>query len=301
MRFAKYHGLGNDFILVDLRNEQKVAGQPWPEDEDVVRALCDRHFGVGADGVLPILPAQSDGAHARMRVLNADGGEAEMCGNGLRCVVKYLYDRDADLRRERLVIDTGAGALACNVTAEGDTARTVTVDMGRPRLERAEIPMTGPAQEHCLEQPLDVGGRSMKITAVSMGNPHAIDFVDETGAELRALAESIGPLVEVHDWFPRKTNVEFARMHSPTDIELLVWERGVGITHACGTGACATAVAACKTGRAKPGTEISVRLLGGPLAITVAEDYSTVFMRGPASHVFDASADLPRALAATRP
>ena len=161
--------------------------------------------------------------------------------------------------------------------------------------------MTGPAEERCTEMPLSLGGRDMRITAVSMGNPHAIDFVDESGAPLRALAESVGPLVEVHDWFPNKTNVEFAKVHSPTDIELLVWERGCGITHACGTGACATAVAACLTGRAEPGTEINVRLLGGPLAITVAADYSTVYMRGPARHVFDAQADLRGALAAARP
>lgn len=301
MRFAKYHGLGNDFVVVDLRGAQRDGDAPWPEDEPVVRALCDRQFGVGADGVLPILPPVSDGADARMRVLNADGSEAEMCGNGLRCVAKYLYERDPALRRDRLVIDTGAGALACDMTAEDGRVATVTVNMGRPRLTRGEIPMTGPAGERCLGAPLEVGGRELAIHAVSMGNPHAIAFVDETGAALRALAERVGPSVEHHAWFPQRTNVEFARVHGPTSIELVVWERGCGITSACGTGACATAVAACLADHARPGTEIEVRLLGGPLYITVADDYSTVFMRGPAAHVFDADADLRAVLAAARP
>jgi len=292
VRFSKYHGLGNDFVVVDLRGAQPVDGEPWPEDPDVVRALCARQFGVGADGVLPILPPVTDGAHARMRVLNADGGEAEMCGNGLRCVAKYLYERDPKLRHDPLRIDTGAGLLSCAMTVDGDTVASVTVDMGRPRLQRAEIPMTGPAGERCLAVPLALDGRTLAITAVSMGNPHAIAFVDETGPALRALAERHGPAVEHHAWFPQRTNAEFAHVVGPTEIELVVWERGCGITLACGTGACATAVAACLAGHSQPGKEIEVKLLGGSLAITVAEDYGTVFMRGPATHVFDADADL---------
>jgi diaminopimelate epimerase len=224
-----------------------------------------------------------------MRVLNADGGEAEMCGNGLRCVAKYLYERDPALHQDALTIDTGAGLLRCDMTVEDGAVQSVTVDMGRPRLTRGEIPMSGPAEERCLDAAHDSG---YSFTGVSMGNPHAIAFVDESGDALRALAENVGPGVETDAWFPQKTNVEFAKIHSPTDIELVVWERGCGITLACGTGACATAVAACLNGHAQPGTEITVRLLGGSLAITVAEDYSTVYMRGPASHVFDAELDL---------
>jgi len=297
VRFTKYHGLGNDFVVVDLRSESPA---PSPEDPEVVRALCDRQFGVGGDGVLAILPAVTAGADARMRVLNADGGEAEMCGNGLRCVVKHLWERDETLRKPALTIDTGAGPLTCQVDGDG-VADVVTVDMGRPRLTRGEIPMTGPESERCVEVPLTVGGRELRLTGVSMGNPHAIAFVDETGAALRTLAETVGPTVETHDWFPRKANVEFARLHSESEIELVVWERGVGITLACGTGACATAVAACLTGRAKLDAEILVRLLGGDLTIRVAPDYSAVFMTGPAARVFEADIDLSAALAVARP
>jgi diaminopimelate epimerase len=290
--FSKYHGLGNDFIVVDLRAE---AGEvPTP---DVVRALCDRRHGIGADGVLPILPATGD-ADARMRVLNADGSEAEMCGNGLRCVVKHLWERDpalahrAQARDGVLRIETGAGVLGCQAHAHHGRIEAVTVDMGRPQLDRAAIPMTGPAGERCIEAPLTVAGASLAVTAVSMGNPHAVVFVDAAGPALRALAEAVGPSIEHLDWFPRRTNAELAHVHSPTEIELVVWERGCGITLACGTGACATAVAACLTGRARAGTEMAVRLPGGTLGITVAEDHHTVWMRGPAVHVFDGTVNL---------
>jgi diaminopimelate epimerase len=293
MYFSKYHGLGNDFIVVDLRAGASAVPAP-----DVVRALCDRRHGIGADGVLPILPVTGD-ADARMRVLNADGSEAEMCGNGLRCVVKHLWERDPALasraqgRDGVLRIETGAGVLACQAHARHGRIEAVTVDMGRPQLDRAAIPMTGPAGERCIEAPLTVAGVSLAVTAVSMGNPHAVAFVDASGPALRALAEAVGPIIEHLDWFPRRTNAEFAHVHGPTEIELVVWERGCGITLACGTGACATAVAACLTGRARAGTELSVHLPGGTLGITVAEDLRTVWMRGPAVHVFDGEVDLP--------
>jgi diaminopimelate epimerase len=286
VRFAKYHGLGNDFLVVDLRGGDEATARS-AQDPAVVERLCARHTGVGGDGVLALLPPVTPGAHARMRVLNADGSEAEMCGNGVRCVVKYLHERDPALRLPELTIDTGAGPLTCAVTPGDGNADTVTVDMGRPRLARAEIPMTGPATERCTGVPLAVEGRSLSITAVSMGNPHAVAFVSETGPALRALAEAVGPTIERHPWFPNRTNVELARIDGPDHIELVVWERGCGITLACGTGACATAVAACLAGHASPGREIRVSLPGGDLAITVAPDYSTVHMRGPARHVFD--------------
>jgi diaminopimelate epimerase len=292
--FSKYHGLGNDFIVVDLRAEAGAVPAP-----DVVRALCDRRHGIGADGVLPILPATGD-ADARMRVLNADGSEAEMCGNGLRCVVKHLWERDptlGDRAHERggvLRIDTGAGVLSCQAHTHHGRVEAVTVDMGRPQLGRAAIPMTGPAGDPCIEAPLTVARTSLAVTAVSMGNPHAVAFVDAAGPALRALAEAVGPSIEHHDWFPRRTNAELAHVHGPSEIELVVWERGCGITLACGTGACATAVAACLTGRARAGSEIAVHLPGGALAITVAEDHRTVWMRGPAVHVFDGTAPLAR-------
>ncbi len=295
LEFAKYQGLGNHFVVVDLRRGEPT---PTPNEARAAERLCEPHFGAGADGVLPILPATVPDADARMRVLNADGSEAEMCGNGLRLVVKHLYDRDPSMRKPVLRIETGAGVLACSVTAGADgLADTVSVEMGRPRLTRGEIPMTGAATERCIEQPIDIAGRETPITAVSMGNPHAITFVSETGAALRTLAEKFGPPLETHAAFPRRTNAEFAHVVSPEHIELVVWERGCGITFACGTGACATAVAACLTGRAQTGREIRVQLLGGPLAITVAPDYSGVTMRGPARLVFDGSIDLAALLA----
>jgi diaminopimelate epimerase len=273
VKFTKYHGLGNDFLVVDLRQGGEA---PHPDE---VRRLCDRRFGVGGDGVLAVLP--SDVGDARMRTLNADGSEAEMCGNGIRCVAKHLYDDG--LSHELIQIETLAGVLACGIEAENGRAQRVSVEMGRPRLLRGEIPMTGPAGERCLEQPLG----ELSITAVSMGNPHAVAFVPETGAALLARAERLGPSVETAPSFPHKTNVELAHVHDDGTIELVVWERACGITFACGTGACATAVAACLTGRAEPGRDLTVRLLGGPLTIRVAPDLSGVRMTGPATRVYE--------------
>jgi diaminopimelate epimerase len=292
MRFGKYHGLGNDFLVVDLRDaspDDATAAQ----DPRTVAALCDRQFGVGGDGVLAILPTPT--ADARMRVLNSDGSEAEMCGNGIRCVAKYLYDRGG-IRKDAIAIDTGAGRLVCDVHTRNALVDTVTVAMGAPRLTRAEIPMTGPAGERCIEQPLEIAHHTLAITAVSMGNPHAITFVGSR-TEARELAESIGRAVETHPAFPRKTNAEFAHLSGRREIELVVWERGCGITLACGTGACATTVAAVLTGRATEGDEVVVRLPGGPLAITVAKGLTGVAMRGPALFVFDGELD-PHAVVA---
>jgi diaminopimelate epimerase len=294
--FSKYHGLGNDFLVVDLRAVAAHTAE-LVQDPATVRALCDRRFGIGGDGVLALLAPTSNGAAARMRVLNADGGEAEMCGNGIRCVAKHLYEREPRCKEVPIIIDTGAGALACELSLQAGVVDSVRVDMGRPRLTRAEIPMSGPRSERCLEEPLVLGGAALRLTAVSMGNPHAVSFVDESGPALRALAERVGPGVERHGWFPQRTNAEFAHLSAPGQIELVVWERGCGITLACGTGACATAVAACLTGRARPGNAIRVRLLGGELTIEVAPDYTTVFMRGPATHVFDGEVEAAALLA----
>jgi len=270
LRFAKYHGLGNDFIVIDEAVSARAA-----------TLLCDRRFGVGADGVLMVLPAPAAGADARMRILNADGSEPEMCGNGIRCVAKELFD-SGRVRKDVIRIDTLAGVLACAVqVGESGRVDTVAVEMGRPRLTRERA-----------QEPLAIGGRELVLTCVSMGNPHAITFV--SGEEpLRPLAERLGPLVEHHEWFPMRTNVEFARVRSSgAEIELVVWERGCGITMACGTGACATAAAAVLTGRAPAGREIAVDLPGGRLGITVAEDGSGVRMRGPARLAFRGECDL---------
>jgi diaminopimelate epimerase len=291
MRFAKYHGLGNDFLVVDLRNVSPAEAAAAQAPHHVI-ALCDRQFGVGGDGVLAVLPATGPGADARMRVLNSDGSEAEMCGNGLRCVVKELYDRGG-LRKPELAIETGAGRLTCTVDADGGTARSVTVAMGTPRLLRGEIPMTGPAGERCIEQPLEIAGTSRAVTCVSMGNPHAISFVGSRDEALE-LARTVGPRVEHHAWFPNRTNVEYAHVRSRREIDLVVWERGCGITLACGTGACATVVAAVVTGRADDGTPVRVNLLGGSLEIVVQPGLANVSMKGPARHVFDSTIDLDR-------
>ena len=300
---AKMHGLGNDFLVVDVRALDAATAERL-QDPATVRQLCDRQFGLGGDGVLAVRAPRTAGAVAEMRVLNADGSEAEMCGNGLRCVAKFLHDRAGE-RAPSLVIDTGAGPLTCGLTVTDGAVATVTVDMGRPRLTRGELPMTGPADERCLEASIDLGDPDAsqgahRITAVSMGNPHAVVFVDDVGSTDK-LARTLGPALETHAWFPRKTNAEWAHVAGPDTIDLVVWERGCGITLACGTGACATAVAACLTGRAEVGRELTVRLPGGPLAITVAADYATVHMRGPARFVFEADVDLDVIAAAARP
>ncbi len=226
-----------------------------------------------------------------MRVLNSDGSEAEMCGNGLRCVVKFLLEAEGKQATE-ITLDTGAGPLACTALWQDDQVVDVEVNMGAPRLQRRDIPMSGAPKEECLEREYSVGESKLSLSAVSMGNPHVIAFVPESGSELRKMAEALGPMIETHSDFPQRTNVEFAKMHSTSEIELVVWERGVGITQACGTGACATVVAACRAGHCKPGAEIEVRLLGGSLHIVVAPDYQSVLMRGPATHVYDGTIDL---------
>ena len=266
LRVHKYHGLGNDFVVADLRGG---APTPSPLEADTARRLCDRRFGIGADGVLAIVA--SERAAAGMRIRNADGSEPEMCGNGIRCVVKHLWE--SGLRLSPMPVETASGVLDCIVTedAEGRVA-AVTVAMGRPRVESAA-------------ERIDAAGRSFEIARVSMGNPHAIVFVD--GEDPMELAERYGPLIERHERFPARTNVEFARVDDG-GIELRVWERGCGITMACGTGACATTVAAVAAGAVPAGREIEVRLLGGPLRIRVAPDLSQVWMTGPAVHVFSA-------------
>jgi diaminopimelate epimerase len=228
-----------------------------------------------------------------MRVLNADGSEAEMCGNGLRCVAKVLYERDPGLRRSPLLIETGAGVLACELEVTGGEVVAVTVEMGKPRLGRGEIPMLPGGDAPATRQEIQARGRIFHATAVSMGNPHAVIFVDDPAEDLRGLAESYGPTIETAPLFPRRTNVEFARVRG-REIDLVVWERGCGITLACGTGACATAVAAGIEGRLAFGTEATVHLPGGALFITVAPDGSGVRMRGPARRVFGAELELAR-------
>jgi diaminopimelate epimerase len=287
MRFSKYHGLGNDFVVVDLRTADRETTAAIQEPA-IVQAVCDRQFGIGADGVLAILPAQMDRSIARMRVLNADGSEAEMCGNGIRCVVEELHAHGG-VASDTMTIETGAGPLSCARVAGG-----VTVAMGAPRLMRGELPMTGPAQERCISQPIEAKGSTFAMTGVSMGNPHAVIFV-EPSSNLRMLAETFGSTLEHHASFPARTNIEFVHVKSRTELEVVVWERGCGITLACGTGACATVVAAILEGHCDEETDVKVNLIGGALAIRVLRSMTNVQMSGPALHVYDGELD-PRAV-----
>jgi diaminopimelate epimerase len=263
LRFDKYEGLGNDFIVVDASEEAALSPQ-------AAAALCDRRFGVGADGVLLVLPARAAGTAARMRVINADGSIPEMCGNGLRCVALHVargrrasdpgQARDLELR-----VETDAGERVCRLQGSLSDAM-VTVDMGVVRvLGDLAVP---------------VDGRSVTVTAADAGNPHAVLLGDFA----RSDAEAVGPRVATHADFPQGTNVEFARIAS-RGVDLVVWERGVGITLACGTGACATVAVACAKGLLPTGEPIEVRLPGGALEVTIAEG-GRATMRGPARHVF---------------
>jgi diaminopimelate epimerase len=291
--FTKVEGLGNDFLVVDLRARTGSQEAAAVQDPALVRKACDRHFGVGGDGILAILPPlPGTGGDARMRVLNADGSEAEMCGNGIRCVAKVLYETDPALRKPVLKIDTGAGLLACEMTASGGHVDSVTVEMGRPRFARDEIPLAPGGAARVTRESIAALERTFRFTAVSMGNPHAVIFVDDPAEDLMALATKYGPSLETSPTFPRRTNVELARVRKDGEIDLVVWERGCGITLACGTGTCATVVAAAVEERLPRGREVPVHLPGGTLFITVAPDDSGVRMRGPARVVFRSELDL---------
>jgi diaminopimelate epimerase len=276
--FAKMHGCANDYLFVDA-----FAGEPEGL-ESLARAMSDRRRGVGADGLILALP--SERADFRMRMFNADGSESEMCGNGLRCLAKFVYERGLVARRPRLTAETGAGVLAVDLEVEGGLVHRATVDMGPPRLERAEIPMLGPPGP-VREEPLagvEVAGRPLRVTAVSMGNPHAVAFVDGLVEDLDAFpVEEVGPRVERHPAFPRRANAEFVRVLSRGEVQQRTWERGAGETYACGTGACAVVVAGVLTGRLDG--EVLVHLRGGDLAVRWPGEGS-VYLSGPAVEVF---------------
>jgi diaminopimelate epimerase len=267
-RFFKYHGLGNDFVILDRRGSGRDIGP-----EASVR-LCDRRRGIGADGVLVMLPAE--GASARMVVHNADGSIAEMCGNGLRCAAKFLLDHAPD-RPERIAVMTGAGLLWCDASWAGGEVREVEISMGPARLVAPNLPTReGPFVRRELPGYPGVVG-----TAVSMGNPHLVLF-DRPLAE----AGTLGPKLEHAPGFQDRTNVEFVRQ-TGEGLEVVVWERGCGLTQACGTGACASVAAGVHEGRLPADAWVQVKLPGGPLRIRVAKDLSEVRMRGPAAFVFE--------------
>ncbi len=272
MRFTKMHGLGNDYVYINGFEEQVS------DPSSLAVRVSDRHFGIGSDGLILILP--SDKADARMRIFNADGSEAEMCGNGLRCVAKFVYER-AICRNNPMRIETGAGILTVDLFVDTrDQVEKVRVDMGAPRLTRGEIPMTGPAGEQAVEVPVEAGGRRFAVTCVSMGNPHCVVFVDDV--DTFPVAE-FGPLLENHPLFPRRTNVEFVQVLSRSEVRQRTWERGAGETLACGTGASAVTVAAVLTGRCD--RRLVNHLAGGDLELEWLED-GPVLMTGPATEVF---------------
>nr|B8HU20.1 RecName: Full=Diaminopimelate epimerase; Short=DAP epimerase; AltName: Full=PLP-independent amino acid racemase [Cyanothece sp. PCC 7425] len=274
LQFTKYQGLGNDFILIDNRNE----ATPLLTPEQAVD-ICDRHFGVGADGVIFLLPATGETDYT-MRIFNSDGSEPEMCGNGIRCLARFAADLEghALTATPRYRIHTLAGTITPQVRSDGQ----VTVDMGQPRLLAGEIPTTlKPAAEKVIAQPLQVGGRSWSVTCVSMGNPHCITFVENVAAiDLHTL----GPQFEHHPAFPQRINTEFIEVIRPDYLKMRVWERGAGMTLACGTGACAALVAAVLNDLSEP--RATVELPGGPLEIEWSAPGQAVLMTGPAEQVF---------------
>nr|WP_290223371.1 diaminopimelate epimerase [Trichocoleus desertorum] len=280
IEFTKYHGLGNDFILIDNR----ASAEPRLTPEQAVK-WCDRHFGIGADGVIFAMPGQ-DGNDYTMRIFNSDGSEPEMCGNGIRCLAKFLVDleaADANVSSASLLprsykIHTLAGVMTPKIEASGQ----VTVDMGPPHLLAAEIPTTlAAADQKVIAQPLEVVGQTWDVTCVSMGNPHCITFVENVAA---IALETIGPKFEHHAVFPQRTNTEFIEVVRPDYLKMRVWERGAGITLACGTGACAVLVAGVLNGLCD--RRATIELPGGPLEIEWSELDQRVYMTGPAELVF---------------
>jgi diaminopimelate epimerase len=269
MEFTKMHGLGNDFVVIHTKELPTEASR-------LAERMCDRHFGVGADGMVFILPAEK--GDCAMRIINADGSEAEQCGNAVRCVARYYHERIASALQTELTIETLAGMQRVWLEADGSKVR---VDMGRPVLEGAAIPTTVQA-DRVVEYPLKSGERTFRFTGVSMGNPHAVIFVEDAA---RFPVEAWGPHLEHHPLFPHRTNVEFVTAHSPTELVMRVWERGVGQTFACGTGACASVVAGVLTGRTQ--RKVTVRLRGGDLQIEWREADDCVYMTGPATFVYE--------------
>ena len=271
--FSKYQGLGNDFILIDNRHNTTPIITP---DEAI--SLCDRHFGIGGDGVIFLLPSDSDQTDYKMTIFNSDGSEPEMCGNGIRCLAHFIADLEQKKTTQTYRINTLAGVITTHLEKEG----LVTVDMGQPQLKSEEIPtLLGTIGQTVINQPLLVQNKEWLVTCVGMGNPHCITFVEDVASiEL----ESIGKDFEHHQVFPKRINTEFIEVLSPNEINMRVWERGAGITLACGTGACASVVAGVITNRTN--RQCTVHLPGGDLAIHWYEEDNKVYMTGPSKLVF---------------
>jgi len=275
MEFTKMHGLGNDFLVF----EDDGQGRDWNK---IAAKLCTRRLSVGGDGILVALA--SDKADIRMRIINADGSEAEMCGNGIRCFAKYVYERGI-VKKTDMAVETLAGIIRPRLILEGGRVADVCVDMGRPLYDRADIPMTG--EGDAIDVDIEAAGRTVRISSLLMGVPHTMVLVDD----LDALdAAALGPAIERHEMFPRKTNVNFVQVLDRENIRVLTWERGAGLTLACGTGSCASAVMTYKKGLTGP--KVAVHLKAGRLIIECLED-GRVLMTGPAQEVYTARLSEP--------
>ena len=278
MRFTKMHGLGNDYVYIDGL-DQDLSSYDLPE---LSRLMSDRHFGIGGDGIILILPSES--ADFRMRMFNADGSEGEMCGNAMRCFARYVYERGHTMKTE-LEVETGAGIIKPRLILEDGKVVLVRVDMGEPRLTRGLIPMTGDAGAPAQNVVVPLDDCEYQATCVSMGNPHCVIFVDEITDQM---VLGHGPQIEHQGLFPRRINVEFVQVLNESAVRMRVWERGSGETLACGTGASATTVAAVLNNRT--GRAVTVHLTGGDLQIEWSEADNHVYMSGPASEVCDGEA-----------
>jgi diaminopimelate epimerase len=274
--FTKMHGLGNDYHFID------VSRWPVKDPVDLAKRISHRHLGAGSDGI--ILVAPSNKAEFAMRMFNADGSEAETCGNGIRCFAKYVYERGMTNKTE-FVIDTLAGPNKVQLTLEGDIVSTVRSNMGKPRFERGAIPMSGPPGE-VIEEPLELDDRKVRITCANIGNPHAVIFVEDAA---KAPVTVVGPKVENHPKFPHRTNVEFVSVLNRDNIVMRIWERGSGVTMASGSGSCGAALASMLTDRVN--RKVNVHLVYGALTIEWAED-GYVYQEGPATEVYTGEWDL---------
>ena len=274
-KFTKMHGLGNDYIYFDCLKEE------LPNPELLSPKLSDRHFGIGGDGIVLILP--SSNADFKMRMFNADGSEAQMCGNAVRCVGKYLYERHVT-KQTIIKLETKAGVKILNLNITNDQVDSVKVDLGEPIFTPAQVPVDSAYE--VLNQKFELDGHALLVSCVSMGNPHAVFFVNKITDQL---VLGLGPKIEKHPMFPERVNVEFVEVISPKILKMRVWERGSGETWACGTGAAAVAVIAAKTQRTE--NSVKIHLLGGDLELEWAEN-NHVYKTGPAKFVFDGLVDL---------
>lgn len=274
LKFEKWNGLGNDFVIVNGAEEM------IEDHAKVASEVCDRHFGIGADGLVILLPCDQEGIDFEMRIFNSDGSEAEMCGNATRCIAKYIAANQLSDKKEFHIL-TKAGIIIPALVDMADGSVGVRVNMGKPRLTPSEIPVISETEEMIVAEPITAGEDAFSMTTVSMGNPHCVIFVDDIA---KIALEEVGPKLETHERFPRKINVEFAEVLNRKQIRMRVWERGAGITLACGTGSCATIVAAVLNDKTERQAEII--LDGGTLHLDWAENDGNVYMTGPATKVF---------------